>query len=80
MHHSYNNRQEEETPFILPQYQDSLRATFPENLYNHLPPLLRELFEGIDNAYERDILLLGVLTVMSGCMPNVMGYYDRKWI
>ncbi|MCA6516889.1 MAG: DUF3987 domain-containing protein [Chitinophagaceae bacterium] len=80
MYQSYNNRQEEEVPFILPQYQDSLRATFPENLYKHLPPLLRELFEGIDNSYERDILLLGVLTVMSGCMPNVMGYYDRKWI
>ena len=81
MYNQYNNhRQEEEAPFILPQYQDQLRATFPQAIYKHLPPALRELFAGMDNAYERDILLLGVLTVMSGCMPNAMGFYDRKWI
>ena len=74
------HQQDEETPFILPRYQEELRATFPEIIYKHLPPVLKELFLDMDNAYERDILLLGVLTVMSGCMPNVMGYYDRKWI
>ena len=70
----------EEDLFILPNYQDNLSATFPKNLYNRLPEPLKELFEPIHNPYERDILLLGALTVLSGCMPNVIGLYDRKWV
>lgn len=70
----------EEDLFLLPNYQDNLSATFPKNLYNRLPEPLKELFEPIHNPYERDILLLGALTVLSGCMPNVIGLYDRKWV
>ncbi|MDP4586586.1 MAG: YfjI family protein, partial [Flavobacteriales bacterium] len=78
--HSKPFNVEQEDLFLLPQYQDELCSTFPEEIYRHLPDPLKSLFENINNPYERDILLLGSITVLSGCMPNVIGFYDRKWV
>lgn len=80
MYQSKYKAQNEEELFILPKYQDELPATLAKEIYEHLPEPLKELFTPIQNAHERDILLLGTLTVLSGCMPNVMGFYDRKWV
>jgi hypothetical protein len=80
MYRANNNTQPEEELFLLPGYQDRLSATFPDIIYQNLPDPIKELFTSIQNPYERDILLLGTLTVLSGCMPNVIGFYDRKWV
>jgi hypothetical protein len=80
MHGLKHNTMAEEELFLLPGYQDQLRSTLSNSIYDNLPEPLRDLFTTIDNPYERDILLLGTLTVLSGCMPNVIGFYDRKWV
>ncbi|NBX65060.1 MAG: DUF3987 domain-containing protein, partial [Bacteroidetes bacterium] len=80
MHGFKHNIMAEEELFLLPGYQDQLRSTLSNSIYDNLPEPLRDLFTTIDNPYERDILLLGTLTVLSGCMPNVIGFYDRKWV
>ena len=80
MHSVKHNTVAEEELFLLPGYQDQLRSTLSNSIYDNLPEPLRDLFTTIDNPYERDILLLGTLTVLSGCMPNVIGFYDRKWV
>ena len=80
MYRANNNTQPEEELFLLPGYQDRLSATLPDIIYQNLPDPIKELFTSIQNPYERDILLLGTLTVLSGCMPNVIGFYDRKWV
>ena len=80
MHSLKHNTLAEEVLFLLPGYQDQLRSTLSNSIYDNLPEPLRDLFTTIDNPYERDILLLGTLTVLSGCMPNVIGFYDRKWV
>jgi len=71
---------DQERPFILPRYADELKAEFNPRVYQLLPPAMRKLFEPFNDCHERDILLLGVLTVLSGCMPNVRGLYDRRWV
>ncbi len=48
----------------------------PETIYDNLPDFLKELttpFEG----RERDIVLLSSIGVISACLPNVFGTYDR---
>ena len=80
MYKYQNNNGQEEELFILPSYQEMLSPTFPESIYEYLPAPIKELFVTIQNPYERDILLLGIITVLSGCMPNVSGFYDRKWV
>ena len=80
MYKFQNNNGQEEELFILPSYQEMLSPTFPESIYEYLPAPIKELFVTIKNPYERDILLLGIITVLSGCMPNVSGFYDRKWV
>ncbi len=80
MHNSKYTLQNEEELFILPRYQDNLPATIETGIYEYLPEPIKELFKDLQNAQERDILLLGTLTVLSGCMPNVLGFYDRKWV
>ncbi len=74
------NQQDEETPFLLPNYNEILEGPFNPLIYQKLPLAMQGLFTPIANQKERDILLLGMLTVLSGCMPNVTGHYDRKWI
>lgn len=74
------SRQEEELPFVLPRYNDELEGPFHRKTYELLPDSMKELFKHIDRRQEKDILLLGIITVMSGCMPNVIGLYDRRWV
>ena len=44
--------------------------------YERLPLLLKRTCRIAENIHERDILLFGAITVMSGCLPKVQGIYD----
>lgn len=50
---------------------------FSKEIYDDLPDLLKGLVREFDNR-EKDIVLLSSLGVLSNCMPNVVGFYDRK--
>lgn len=56
----------EQTPFL------------PEELYELLPPLIREAVSFYPQRRERDMALLGACTVLSACLPEVSGVYHRK--
>ena len=53
---------------------------FPPEIYNTLPECLKPLFESATHHQEKDVILLGALTVISGCLPNVTGIYDNRYI
>ncbi|WP_299187917.1 DUF3987 domain-containing protein [uncultured Aquimarina sp.] len=49
---------------------------FSNAIFEELPSFFKESTERANNSRERDILLLGTITVLSACLPNVFGLYD----
>lgn len=52
--------------------------TFSDKLKGQLPFLLRNIVKDTDSPAETDMLLLGALTTLSSCLPNVRGIYDQR--
>lgn len=52
--------------------------TFPEEIFDHLPELLKRVVAKATSPEEKDLLLLGSLAVFSACLPNVYGIYDGR--
>lgn len=50
---------------------------FPEEIYDNLPELIRQLTSQYKGR-ERDLILLSIIGVLSACLPKVHGYYDRN--
>lgn len=48
----------------------------PAGVYKNLPCLLKDGCQLFPEVRERDIFFLGLLTVLSACMPNIKGRYD----
>lgn len=66
---------------ILSINNETLRASspcIPVEVFDHLPAFLNEALKPARNKRERDILLLGVLANLSGCMPNVRITFDQR--
>lgn len=51
---------------------------FPDSIFPKLPPFLQEALKAASNKSDRDILLLGVITNLSGCLPKVSFLYDQR--
>ena len=51
--------------------------TLPEEVYELLPSLLKNITSNYNYATEKDLILLSCLTVLSSVFPNVHGMYDR---
>lgn len=51
---------------------------FPEDIIPQLPDFLKRVVSVAASAEERDILLLGTVTVISGCLPKLYGLYDSR--
>lgn len=47
----------------------------PDELFDHLPAFLQRGLEHVRNGRERDILLLSMITNISGCLPGVRMNY-----
>ena len=73
-HTSYSNIEGtevfEETEACLP--------TFSPQIQDHLPSFLRKIIDIADSPEDGDILLLGTLTVLSACLPQIEGIYNRR--
>jgi hypothetical protein len=76
---NYRTRQEEDV-FFLPQSVEGLSDEFNVKIYKHIPYVLSQACELFNETKEKDIILLGALAVISGCLPNVCGVYDRRTI
>lgn len=50
----------------------------PEEIHNTLPELIKNGVDAMVLSREKDIFLTGVLSIFSGCFPNVYGLYDHK--
>ncbi|MBK7095342.1 MAG: DUF3987 domain-containing protein [Saprospiraceae bacterium] len=50
---------------------------FENDIYTNLPPVLREVTEPFE-GYEKDLILLSSLGVVSVCLPNITGCYFGK--
>lgn len=52
--------------------------SFPDDIYKNLPELLKAGIEMFTHKIEREVFLVGALGVLSGCLPNVEGRYNKK--
>ncbi len=52
--------------------------TFPEEVYQNLPPLLKECVDNATSKEDRASILLGAIACFSACFPNVKGVYDER--
>ncbi|WP_025740799.1 MULTISPECIES: DUF3987 domain-containing protein [Aquimarina] len=70
--------QEEPEEEQITQEQEPSLPVIPSSVYKLLPKFLEEVTKCAARDQERDLLLLGSLTVMSSCLPNVYGMYDQN--
>ncbi len=62
----------------LVSFRDTPRI--PGYVYANLPVLLRDCCGLFAEAVEKDVVLVGSLTIVSGCLPNLEGtYFDKKY-
>lgn len=57
---------EEELPF------------FPEDIYTHLPPFIDSVMRSAISPSDRNMLLIGAITVLSSTLGKVSGVYDER--
>jgi len=53
-------------------------CSFPSEIFDQLPDLLRRITVKGTSPEDKDILLLGSLVSMSACLPNVYGVYAER--
>jgi len=53
-------------------------CSFPSEIFDQLPDLLRRITIKGTSPEDKDILLLGSLVSMSACLPNVFGVYAER--
>ncbi len=53
-------------------------CSFPSEIFDLLPDLLRRITVKGNSPEDKDILLLGSLVSMSACLPNVFGVYAER--
>lgn len=58
--------------------EDFRNPLIPEEVYKNLPDFLRKSCELFPNTTDRDVFLVGVIGVLSGCLPKVYGIYDNS--
>lgn len=47
----------------------------PSEIYPQLPEILKDSANMFQDAIEKDVFLIGAITVISGCLPNIEGIY-----
>ena len=58
--------------------QDESLPTFTPQIHKALPDFLRKIIDIADSPEDGDILLLGTLTVLSACLPQIEGIYNKR--
>ena len=61
-----------------PNGEGSGVRSFPSEIFDQLPDLLRRITVKGTSPEDKDILLLGSLVSMSSCLPNVYGVYAER--
>lgn len=50
----------------------------PSSIYKKLPQFLTDCTNMFKGSIEKDVFLIGALSVLSGCFPNIQGYYFNE--
>ena len=53
---------------------------FPEEVYTHLPTFLDSVMKSAISPSDRDMLLIGAITVLSSTLGKVSGVYDERMV
>lgn len=53
-------------------------SCIPNQVYDHLPDFLKRAMKPARSKRERDILLLGLIANLSGCLPQVRISFDQR--
>lgn len=77
--YSGNTQVDEEELLIKDEELRSSSPRIPAEVYQHLPSFLQRALTAARTARERDILLLGILANLSGCLPNVIVSFDQRY-
>lgn len=75
-----NPKQEQlkEDVYWVPDAAENTELNFDDSVFELIPDCLQPLFIVASNKQERDVILLGAITILSGCLPNVYGIYDNR--
>jgi hypothetical protein len=50
----------------------------PKEVYDNLPEILKESTDLFQDSIEKDVFLVGAISVISGCLPNIEGIYFNE--
>ena len=73
---SYNSSPEESSE--LEELEESPMPTFSQDIYGLLPSFLTDIIKKAKSFEDADLLLLGSLTALSACLPNISGIYAER--
>lgn len=73
-----NFKEEDFAPSSSERAGERSLPTFPDSLFPQLPEFLQKVCDVAETNQERDMLLVGAITTLSSCLPNVYGYYHSK--
>ena len=59
-------------------FEEEELPLFPEEVYSHLPPFLDSVMRSAISPSDRDMLLIGAITVLSSTLGKVSGVYDER--
>ena len=59
-------------------FEEKELPLFPEEVYSHLPPFLDSVMKSAISPSDRDMLLIGAITVLSSTLDKVSGVYDER--
>ncbi|GHV68779.1 hypothetical protein FACS1894199_16520 [Bacteroidia bacterium] len=54
--------------------------TLPNVIYENIPDFLKKIVLKATSPEDRDVLLLGSITVLSACLPNIYGMYSERFV
>ena len=60
------------------ELEESPMPTFSQDIYSFLPSFLTQIINKAKSFEDADLLLLGSLTAISACLPNISGNYAER--
>lgn len=67
-----------EFPNSYDSHDSETMPTFSQDIYGLLPDFLTQIINKAKNFEDADLLILGTLTAISACLPNISGIYAER--
>src|SRR5665647_1471698 len=65
--------EKQSTPCPMPQALCPVLPTFPDSVFEALPPFIQKVVDRSDSKEDRDMMLLGSMVTCGSCLTNVYG-------